>query len=338
MANPVGRLIVSRVGNVIQTLVLDAPVVIIGRAPESNLVLSDQNVSRRHAELRVEPEGLLITDLGSSNGTAVDGERLLPHQPHLLRPGARIQIGPFVLTYDSSTRSESDPGAIGPTDAGAPSGETPSGAPRDGEPLGSVGRVAHGQEAARAEPEPAGGMVAVAIRPGRPRPETRPTLCAPVAEGLYSSYLQYLPVIYQDADFLGRFLQIFESVWEPLEQRQDHIAMYVDPRTCPATFLPWLASWLELSFNAHWPESRRRRLLAEAVELYRWRGTRSGLTHLIEVCAGLTPEITEPDGQPFVFTVAIMAPPGAGVDRDLIEELVRAHKPAWAGYRLEFRP
>lgn len=334
MANAVGRLIVSRVGNVIQTLALDAPVFVIGRAPESNLVLGDQNVSRHHAELRVEPEAMLLTDLGSSNGTVVDGERLAPHQPHLLRPGARIQIGPFTLTYDTSARSESDPGVTGPADTDL----APSDTPREGGPMAGLGGTAHGQDVAQAEPEPAGGMVAVAVRAERPKPETRPTSCAPVAEGLSSAYVRDLPVIYQDADFLGRFLQIFESVWEPLEQRQDHIAMYFDPRTCPATFLPWLASWLELSFNAHWPESRRRRLLAEAVELYRWRGTRSGLTHLIEVCAGLTPEITEPDGEPFLFTVTVTASPGAEVDRDLIEELVRAHKPAWAGYRLEFRP
>jgi phage tail-like protein len=145
-------------------------------------------------------------------------------------------------------------------------------------------------------------------------------------------------VIFQESDYLGRFLLIFESIWEPLEQRQDHVALYFDPRTCPASFLPWLASWLDLSLKAHWPEMRRRRLLEEALDLYRWRGTAYALVRIIEVCTGLTPEITEAPAQPLVFTVSITVPPGSSVDKDLIEDLIKEHKPAHAGYRLEFRP
>ena len=342
MATPTGRLIVSRVGSVLQTLSLDVPVLIIGRAPESGLVLRDPLVSRQHAELRAEPEGLLLTDLGSSNGTTVDGTRLLPHQPQLLRPGARIQIGPFDLVYDAAPmRSEQPAEPANLPGMTEPPGGTPGAAgdipaQPEGESLAGVWTPAANVDSAQAALEPAGGAVAVAVLPTPPKEEPRPTFCASLAEGPASAYLRDLPVIFQDADFLGRFLQIFESIWEPLEQRQDHIAMYFDARTCPAAFLPWLASWLDFSFNAHWPEARRRRLLAEAMELYRWRGTRDGLTHMIEVCAGLTPAITESADQPLVFTVTITAPPGTNVDEDLIDELVRAHKPAWAGYKLEF--
>jgi phage tail-like protein len=150
-----------------------------------------------------------------------------------------------------------------------------------------------------------------------------------------SLYSRYLPGIYQDNDFLQRFLSIFEDVWEPLEQRQNYIHMYFDPRTCPVSFLPWLASWLGLSFNPHWPEARRRRLLAQAMDLYRWRGTRYGLIRIIEVCTGLTPVIIENPLEPFVFRIRITATAENAVDKDLIEELIRTHKPAHAGYILE---
>ena len=48
-----------------------------------------------------------------------------------------------------------------------------------------------------------------------------------------SRYLGYLPIIFHDTDFLRRYLLIFESIWEPLENRETHIDMYVDPRTAP---------------------------------------------------------------------------------------------------------
>lgn len=351
MADSAGKLIVTRVGAQPRTVSLETPVLTIGRAPEAGLTLADALVSRHHAEVRVEAGAVLLTDLGSSNGTFVDGQRLLPHQPHQLRDGVRIGIGPFELLYDA--RAVTDQPAVDTASAGeaAPPAPPAGNEPVSGGAGGAEPRPAAGAESLAgvwpaefpvvpspdaAEQESAAQYVAVAVLPEPPKEQPRPTYPAPLAEGDASVYLRDLPVIYQDADFLGRFLHIFESIWEPLEQRQDHIEMYFDPRTCPAGFLPWLAGWLDLAFNAHWPEGRRRRLLSEAMDLYRWRGTRYGLTRMIEVCAGITPDITERPEQPFVFTITVTAPPGSGLDKDLIEELVRTHKPAWAGYRLEF--
>jgi phage tail-like protein len=150
-----------------------------------------------------------------------------------------------------------------------------------------------------------------------------------------SSYLRDLPIIFQDSDFLGRMLLIFENIWEPLELRQDHIERYFDPRTCPAVLLPWLASWVDLPLSPHWPEARVRQLVAEALDLYRWRGTRYGLARMIEIRTGLSARIDEVPDQPWVFRVTIQTPDGAGVDRALVEEVIDAHKPAHAGYILE---
>ena len=102
MSSSTDQLIVRREGKVIQTLPLNMPVIRIGRTPENGLSLSDPMVSRAHAELRMELQGLILTDLGSSNGTFIGTQRLLPNQPHVLTPGATFRIGPFLLTYQAS--------------------------------------------------------------------------------------------------------------------------------------------------------------------------------------------------------------------------------------------
>jgi phage tail-like protein len=151
-----------------------------------------------------------------------------------------------------------------------------------------------------------------------------------------SLYMSFLPDIYQENDFLRRFLLIFEEIWEPLERRQDHIYMYFHPLTCPVVFLPWLAKWLGFPLDPHWPEMRRRRLLAQAMDLYRWRGTLYGLVRMIEVCTGVTPEITENNQEPFVFHIVLPISKD-NMDRAFIEELIHTHKPAHAGFTLEIR-
>ena len=76
-----------------------------------------------------------------------------------------------------------------------------------------------------------------------------------------STYLKYLPAIYSEGDFMGRFLMIFESVMRPIEEMVDNIAHYMDPDTAPEELLPWLASWVNLVLDESWPIERRRRLV-----------------------------------------------------------------------------
>jgi hypothetical protein len=71
------------------------------------------------------------------------------------------------------------------------------------------------------------------------------------------------------------------------------------------------------------------------MDLYRWRGTSYGLVRMIEVCTGLTPVISENPLEPFVFRIRITGTSAEPVDKELIEELIRTHKPAHAGYILE---
>jgi hypothetical protein len=73
----------------LDTLVGDRPVT-IGRSPGCELVLSDDTVSRRHATLARDGDAIVVTDLGSTNGTHINGRRVTQAQ---LRPGDRLQIG-----------------------------------------------------------------------------------------------------------------------------------------------------------------------------------------------------------------------------------------------------
>jgi hypothetical protein len=80
-----------------QVLSMAQPALRIGRGKDNEIVLLEQDVSREHARLEREPQGWTLSDLGTTNGTFVNGKRLPAHEPYLLRPGDRITIGSSVL-------------------------------------------------------------------------------------------------------------------------------------------------------------------------------------------------------------------------------------------------
>lgn len=73
------------------TLPLGSAAISIGRSPSATLVLDDPYVSTRHAELRETDGEWVLTDLGSTNGTFVDEERLF--EPQILTSNTPIRIG-----------------------------------------------------------------------------------------------------------------------------------------------------------------------------------------------------------------------------------------------------
>ncbi len=78
--------------------VLDGPKATIGRSKDTDCVLRDPNVSRRHAELRRGDTGdWQIVDLGSTNGIKVNGRRLSSSR---LRPGDEVTIGTTTFLFD----------------------------------------------------------------------------------------------------------------------------------------------------------------------------------------------------------------------------------------------
>lgn len=100
----------------------------IGRDPSNDLVISDAEVSRKHARLIWQAGGYILEDLGSTNGTFVNGQRLLG--PHGLRPGEVIQLGENVslvyeALYDPNATRLSAAAAYPPPGTPAPSQSAP---------------------------------------------------------------------------------------------------------------------------------------------------------------------------------------------------------------------
>lgn len=77
----------------------------IGRQSANDVVVSDEQVSRRHAEVQVVQSGILVTDLGSSNGTFINGTRV--SSPQTIRPGDTLQVGTTVLRLVDSQNADS---------------------------------------------------------------------------------------------------------------------------------------------------------------------------------------------------------------------------------------
>ncbi len=68
--------------------------VIIGRDPNADILVNDAEVSRHHASIKLTPDGYVIEDLGSTNGTVINGDRLAG--PHLLRAGEIVSLGEHI--------------------------------------------------------------------------------------------------------------------------------------------------------------------------------------------------------------------------------------------------
>lgn len=71
--------------------------VTLGREAINDVVLSDPEISRRHARLFVQDGQFFLEDLGSTNGTFLNGERI--HGPMQLRDGDQIKVGDVVFTF-----------------------------------------------------------------------------------------------------------------------------------------------------------------------------------------------------------------------------------------------
>lgn len=83
-----------------QQWLLTEPVTVIGRGTGSDIVVQDTGVSRRHLELRITPTGVIATDLGSTNGSYVEGHRI---DAATLLDGNEITIGRTHILFWTST-------------------------------------------------------------------------------------------------------------------------------------------------------------------------------------------------------------------------------------------
>jgi len=174
---------------------------------------------------------------------------------------------------------------------------------------------------------------------------------------LQSSYLEYLPALFQDDEFMGQFLLIFENILKPVENTVDNLALYFSPLMTPESLLPWLASWVDLTLDPTWPEERRRELVKSAAELYRWRGTKRGLSEYLRIYTGSVPEISEyipgmrldqdtelgintrlgSSGTGHHFTVTLELDESSEIDVNTVKAIIETQKPAHTVYTLQIR-
>lgn len=83
-----------------ETVPLPAAGLLVGRRPESGLAIADSSVSGKHAELRVDDRGVVVEDLGSTNGTRVGGARI--DSPTPLAHGDELRFGNVGLVFEDA--------------------------------------------------------------------------------------------------------------------------------------------------------------------------------------------------------------------------------------------
>ena len=180
----------------------------------------------------------------------------------------------------------------------------------------------------------------------------------------YVAYMDYLPVLYREVDFIGRFIKIFEQAFQPIIDSFEVMWANLDPLTAPELLLPFLSHWTGWKLDPILDLKQQRRLMRRAIEIYTWRGTRRGLRLYLHLYTGLPLDedipdenakrigITEPIGESFVvgsavigeailgggrafhFEVTLRPDRSQQIDEGLIRKIIEQEKPAFCSYEL----
>ena len=103
------------------------------------------------------------------------------------------------------------------------------------------------------------------------------------------SFVTYLPEIYQTGDsgrFLERYLAVFQTIHEDMNQRIREVPDLLDVDSTKGEYLTWLAGWLHIAGSYMWSENQLRLLMKNALSLYKKRGTREGILEFIRLYTG----------------------------------------------------
>lgn len=178
------------------------------------------------------------------------------------------------------------------------------------------------------------------------------------------SYLDFLPNIYQEVDFVGRLVGIFEQAFDPAVQTTDTLWAYLDPLTAPAAMQNFLAHWVAWDIDSRWDINKQRQLIRNAITIYRWHGTRYGLRLYLHLYTGLPLDENLPEvdkhisiqevfndgfvlgktiigqdsmiggGRPYHFIVRLRATELLHIDESLVRKIIEQQKPAFSTYEL----
>jgi len=92
-----------------KTVEIPEGTLVVGRAEDSDLIIASTRVSRKHCEITNGPDGLVITDKGSGNGTFVNGKKITEQR---LDPGDEVRIGPLTFIVEIDGSKEPPPGKV----------------------------------------------------------------------------------------------------------------------------------------------------------------------------------------------------------------------------------
>jgi len=121
-----------------------------------------------------------------------------------------------------------------------------------------------------------------------------------------------LPALLQEDLFLQRFTAGLDEVLVPFHTTLDGLDSYLDPDLAPEDFLGWLAGWVGLDLDPHWPVEARRSLLRSAAAVQDERGTAAGLREEIALLTGCVVQVVDPGGVACSATAGAPLPPGGG--------------------------
>lgn len=111
------------------------------------------------------------------------------------------------------------------------------------------------------------------------------------------SFIDYLPEIYKEEEnnskFLERFIGIFQSIYVDLEDKIDYTAIKYDVDRTTKDFLSWIGDWLSIKNASIWSEEKLRKLIKEAIKIYKMKGTKRAVAKMVKEYLGIEPIIVE---------------------------------------------
>lgn len=292
----------------------------VGRSGDNSLPLNHREISRQHMRIIWrEDDKYLVEDLNSSNGVWLNETRLMPRIPAELNLGDTIRVGPFLMeliefVYEEVSSPEPYLGPDLPSDEDYPEEAQPQQQilPRVPPQATRLTQMTNGHKPRQV----------IGYLPGVPRDK--------------SNWMKYLPEVYDQFEFIGRYLLIFESMAAPLFWTIDNFDLFLAPEVTNREWIQWISSWFDLLVLPELPLEKQRRIMEQIGWLFLRRGTPSGLERFLELYFDVTPEIIE-DGNCHFKVILPLSERNDddGPGREVADRLINSQRPAFASYTLE---
>ncbi|MGX7826174.1 phage tail protein [Actinokineospora sp. 24-640] len=161
--------------------------------------------------------------------------------------------------------------------------------------------------------------------------------------------IDHLPAVFGEDQFAVRWTAAMDDVLAPIINMIDCVHAYIDPLIAPEEFVRWLSGWFGVLLDESWPMSAQRAIVAEAVDLFRMRGTMAGLRRHLAVVVDGEVEITESGGTSWSIRprpepptdvehwvrVVVRPRPDSAVSEAAVAAVIRAAKPVHVAHSLE---